>query len=244
MKYSFLLLALLVACSKPIGNSKKAAPGGSNPVIDPAPVEEIADPLVTPDQQQQQTDEEFDLNRTYNGVNVVLNYNSSTHLGMIRIKGDDAKKLENHMALDKIKIDAQVVKNELEAKVGKHVMCRSEACWVYIDYKNGDVRENVRVSQPAKADRIIKAYKGENLEITLLGRKATMIVTGMDAKALYSVMAVPELEAGGKGSVSSRKSGNGVVCTRGAAQKADEKDNYKCKVEFSPRTGSMKDNQE
>lgn len=243
MKYSLLLLSLVIACSKPIGNSKKSA-GGNNPVINPAPVEEIADPLVTPDQQQQQTDDDFNLNRTYNGANVVLNYNSSTHLGMIRIKGADAEKLNKHMALGMIKIDAQVVKNELEAKVGKHVMCRADACWVYIDYKNGDVRENVKISETAKAKRIIKSYKGENLEISFLGRKATLIVEGMDAKALYSVMAIPELEAGGKGSISSKKVGEGVECSKVIAQSADEKDKYKCKVEFNPRNGARKENQE
>ncbi len=243
MKYSFILLALLVACSKPIGNSKKS-PQTPNRITDPAPIEEIADPLVTPDQQQQQTDGDFDLSRTYNGVNVVLNYNSSTHLGMIRVKGKDAEKLNKYMALNMIRIDAQVMKNELEAKVGKHVMCRPDACWVYIDYKNGDVKENIKLSEAAKAPRIFRTYKGENVDLHMLGRKGRIFIQGMDAKALYSVMAVPELEAGGKGSVSSRKSGNGVECVKVTAEKADEKDLYKCEVKFNHRTGAMKDNQE
>lgn len=244
MKYSFLLLALIVACSKPIGNSKKSALAPDRSVDPITPTEEITDPLVVPDQQQQ-TDEDFNLNRTYNGANVVLNYSSSSHLGMIRVKGKDAEKLNKYMALNPIKIDAQVVKNELEAKVGKHVMCRPDACWIYIDYKNGDVKENTRVSETAKASRIILTYKGDNVELNMLGRKGRIFFEGMDAKALYSVMAVPELEAGGKGSISSsKKSGNGVDCTKVSAQKADEKDSYKCEVKFNHRTGAMKDNQE
>ncbi len=243
MKYSLILLAFIVACSKPIGNSKKS-PLNGNRITNPAPVEEIADPLVTPDEQQLQTDEDFNLNRTYNGANVILNYNSSSHLGMIRVKGMDAEKLNKYMALNPIKIDAQVVKNELEAKVGKHVMCRPDACWIYIDYKNGDVKENTRLSEIAKASRIIRTYKGENVELQMFGRKGRIFFEGMDAKALFSVMSVPELEAGGKGSVGSKKAGNGVECTKVTAQKADEKDAYKCEVKFNHRTGAMKDIQQ
>jgi hypothetical protein len=240
MKYSFILLALIVACSKPIGSSKKS-PQVPNRITDTSPIEDIADPLVTPDQQQQQTDEDFNLNRTYNGANVVLNYNSSAHLGMIRVKGKDAEKLNKYMALNIIKVDAQVVKTELEAKVGKHIMCRPDACWIYIDYKNGDVRENGKLSEAAKAPRIFRTYKGENVELHMLGRRGRIFFEGMDAKALYSVMAVPELDAGGKGSISIKKSGSGVDCVKVPAQEADEKDAYKCEVKFNHRTGAMKD---
>src|SRR6476661_4629127 len=123
MKYSFLLLTLVVACSKPIHDSHKAATVPTNPITNPAPIDEVADPLTTA-QQQEQTDGDFDLNRTYNGVNVVLNYNSPRHLGMIRIKGKDAEKLHKHMALSTIKMENMNLKSELEAKVGKNVMCR------------------------------------------------------------------------------------------------------------------------
>jgi hypothetical protein len=224
MKYSFLLLALIVACSKPMGSSSHKSVKAPNPIQNPAPIEDIADPLTTPDEQQQQTDDDFTLNQTYNGTNVVLNYNSSRSLGMIRIKGKDAEKLNKYMALSTIKLESQNIKSELEAKVGQHVMCRPDTCWVYIDYKNGDVVENKKLSEAAKAPRIIFPYKGQNLELHMIGRKGRIFFDGMDAKALYSVMELREDSTGGKGSASTIKAGEGIECRKIGATKADQKD--------------------
>lgn len=242
MKFTILILIFVVSCSKPSGSSKK---NSSIPdrATDPSSIVDIADPL-TPGDTQQQDDDEFQLERTYNGVNVVLNYNSSRNLGLIRIKGKDSEKLNKHMALSTIKLESPNVKSEIEAKVGKHVMCRPDICWVYIDYKNGLVTENERTSEAGKAPRIILPYKGPNLELHMIGRKGKISITGMDAKALYSVMAMAEVETGAKGSVTSRKSGEGIECQRSVSEKADEKTIYKCEVKFNHRSGAMKDTQE
>lgn len=244
MKFSLLVLILVVACSKPSGSSKKT-PAGPNPILNPDSIVDIADPLTTGEPQEQDDDlQQFELQQPYNGVNVILNYNSSNHVGLIRIKDKDAGKLHKHMALSTIKLDSQFVKSDIEAKVGKHVMCRQDTCWVYIDYKNGDVRENGRISETAKAPRIILPYNGKNLELHMMGRAGKISFEGMDAKALYSVMGLSEIEIGGKGSVTSRKAGEGVSCTRSVSDKADVKTIYKCEVKFNHRSGAMKDTQE
>ncbi len=238
MKLTILSLLILVACSKNPGSSK-STPVRLDPITE-QPAQEIVDPLDTGDQQQQ-TDGDFELERTYNGANVVLNYNSRSNLGLIRIKGKDAEKLHKHMALSTIMLQSEHVKSELESKVGKHVMCRQDACWVYIDYKNGDVKESPRVSEPAKAKRVILTYRGDNLELHFLNTAGKFFVTGMDAKALYSVMAVPEIPMGGKGAVQSKKTGNGVTCIRAVTEALVDNDTYKCEVKFNHRTGALKD---
>lgn len=244
MKFTFLLLVLVVACSKPSGSSKKSV--GPDPIQLPEVVD-IVDPLVTPDQQQQ-TDTEFELNRNYNGVNVVLNHHSSRHLGMIRIKDKDADKLNKHMALSLIKVDSPHVKNDLEAKVGKHILCRPDTCWAYIDYKNGDLVENTRTSEKAKAATLGLNYRGETLHLARIVTglfktysKGTIKISGQDAKALYSVMSLTEVEAGGKGAVRSRKTGSAIVCTRTLLDAPDAKAEYECEVEFNFRSGSLKE---
>lgn len=240
MKFTILALLILVACSKN-SSSSKTNPVRSNPITE-KPIEEIADPLNTGDQQQQ-TDGPFELERTYNGTNVILNYNSRSHLGLIRVKGEDAAKLHKHMALSTIMLQSEHVKNVLESKVGKHVMCRQDTCWVYIDYKNGDVRENEKVSEPAKAKRVILTYRGDNLELHLINTAGKIFVSGMDAKALYSVMAVPEIAMGGKGASQSKKTGGGVTCVRAVTEAAVDNDTYRCEVKFNHRTGALKDEQ-
>lgn len=242
MKLSILILLFVVACSKPSGSSKSnsAVPTGET---NPESLVDIADPL-TGGEPQLQDPSEFQLEKDYNGEHVVLNHNSSRNLGLIRIKGKDAAKLHKHMALTTIKLDSQFVKSDLEAKVGKQVMCRADTCWVYIDHKNGSVVQNIRVSEEAKAPRVFLPYKGKNLELHMIGRKGKIHFEGMDAKALYSVMALAEVETGAQGSVTSRKSGEDIQCTRSVSEIADEKTIYKCEVKFNHRTGSMKENQE
>lgn len=245
MKTNLVLIPLLilVACSKPTGSSKKS-PAGPDRITETSPIVDIIDPLET-GEQQQQTDGEFELNRTYNGTNVVLNYSSPDRLGMIRIKGKDAEKLHKFMALSTIKVNSPSVKSELEAKVGKNVICRPDVCWIYIDYKNGSVNSNEIASEKAKAPRLILPYKTENLELSQVVRglkifsKGRILVQGMDAKALYSVMEISEVQSGGKGSSKTLKSGAGIKCSRASAEKAEEKDSYKCEVEFNHRTGSV-----
>ena len=238
MKFSILILILLISCSKPSGSSKKSS--GPNTVTNPDSFVDIADPL-TGGESQEQDDGDFHLRRNYNGANVVLNYNSSRNLGIIRIKGKDAAKLHKHMALSTIKLDSRFVKSDIEAKVGKHVMCRPDTCWIYIDYKNGAINESTRVSNEAKAPKIILTYRGPNLELQMIGRSGKIHFEGMDAKALYSVMALAEIETGAKGSVTSRKSGEGVKCTRSVSEMGDEKTTYKCEVKFNHRSGALKD---
>ena len=239
MKFLILTLILIVACSKPSGSSKNKS-SVPDKVTNPDSVVDIADPL-SPGDNQEQDDGEFQLERNYNGVNVVLNYNSSRNLGLIRIKGKDALKLHKHMALSTIKLDSQFVKSDIEAKVGKHVMCRQDTCWIYIDHKNGTVVENTRTSVEAKASRIILPYKGLNLDLSMIGRSGRIHFEGMDAKALYSVMALSEEETSAKGSVTSQKTGEGVVCLRSVSEKADQKSIFKCEVKFNHRSGSMKE---
>lgn len=238
MKLMILTLLILVACSKDSGGSKSKSTA-PNPFTE-KPVEEIVDPLDTGDQQQQ-TDGPFELERTYNGTNVVLNYNSPSYMGLIRVKGKDAEKLHKHMALSTIMIQSENVKSELESKVGKHVMCRQDACWVYIDYRNGDVKENVKVSEPAKAKRLFLTYRGDNLELKFINTAGKMFVTGMDAKALYSVMALPEIPMSGKGSTNkSKRSGQGITCIRTVTEELVDNDSYKCEVKFNHRTGALR----
>lgn len=210
---------------------------------DPRPIVDIADPLNsgTP---QEQTDGPFELRRNYNGQILQLNYNSSRHLGMIRIKGKDAEKLHKHLALTTIRMSSQFLNGDIEAKVGKHVMCRQDNCWIYIDYKNGDVKENIKVSEFEKAPRIILPYNGDNLELRMFGRKGKIKFDGMDAKALYSVMEIPEEQLGGKASASNKKEGDGVECTHMVSDKAGEQEKFHCEVNFNHRTGAMKDTQE
>ncbi len=207
--------------------------------MDPRPIVDIADPLNsgTP---QEQTDGPFELERNYNGEILVLNHHSSRHLGMIRIKGKDAEKLHKHMALTTIRMNSQFLNGDIEAKIGKHVMCRQDTCWIYIDYKNGDVKENTKTSEADQAPKIILPYNGENLELRMFGRKGKIKFEGMDAKALYSVMAIPENRIGGKGSDSNSKNGEGVECKHIVSDKADEKEKYSCEVNFNHRTGSLK----
>ncbi len=159
------------------------------------------------------------------------------------MKGEDAAKLHKHMALTTIMLQSEHVKNVLESKVGKHVMCRPDTCWVYIDYKNGDVRENEKVSDPAKAKRLILSYNSDNLSLHFINSAGKIIVTGMDAKALYSVMAVPEIPMGGKGASQSKKSGDGVTCVRAVTEALVDNDTYRCEVKFNHRTGALKDEQ-
>ena len=237
MKLTILLL-LLVACSQNSGNSKNTT-ATPNPIAE-NPLEESVDPLDTGDQQQQ-TDGAFELERTYNGTNVVLNYNSRSQKGLIRVKGKDAEKLHKHMALSTILLESEHVKSELESKVGKHVMCRQDACWVYIDYKNGDVLENIKVSEKAKSKRVILSYRGDNLELHLWNSAGKIFVKGMDAKALYSVMAVPEIPMNRKGATQSKKSGRGITCIRAVTDEPVDKDTYKCEVKFNHRTGALKE---
>lgn len=241
MKPSIFVLILLVACAK--GTSSKKSPGIA-PIVQPQqPTEVVTDPL-TPGVQQQQTDGDFTLEQTYNGANVVLNYSAGQSLGMIRIKDKDASKLHKYMALTTIKVASPHVKSDLEAKVGKNVNCREDTCWIYIDYKNGDVLDNRNQSEAAKAPRIILPYKGQNLELHMFGRRGKIFFEGMDAKALYSVMAMTETERGGKGSTHATKSGNGVECSRLISEKAGEKPVYKCEVNFNHRTGAMKEDKD
>ncbi len=237
MKRTILTLLILVACSKNSGSSK-STPASPNPFTE-QPTEEIVDPLDTGDQQQQ-TDGQFELERTYNGTNVVLNHNSRSHMGLIRVKGKDAEKLHKHMALSTILLQSENVKRGLESKVGKHVMCRQDACWVYIDYKNGDVKENIKVSEPAKAKRVILTYRGDNLELQRINSAGKIFVTGMDAKALYSVMSVPEIPMSGKGATQSKRSGNGITCVRAVTDEPVDNDTYKCEVKFNHRTGALR----
>ena len=240
---SLLLLVLVFACSKHSSSSKNSS--GPNPVNDPRPIVDIADPLNSGNTQEQ-TDGPFELERNYNGENVVLNHNSSRHLGMIRIKGKDAEKLHKHLALTTIRLNSEKLNGDLEAKVGKHVMCRADNCWIYIDYKNGVVTENIKTSEFDKAPRIILPYNGDNLELRMFGRKGKIKVEGMDAKALYSVMEVPEERIGGKSSESNKKEGHGdgIECKHIVSDKAGEQDKYSCEVNFNHRSGAMKDSQE
>lgn len=236
MKSSFLILVLLVACAKE-HSSKKPGPGqGPNP--NKAPVE-ITDPLDG-GVNQQQDDGDFQLRRTYSGTNVVLNYQSPSHLGMIRIKGKDAEKLHKHMALTSIQVQSAHVKRDLEAKVGPHVLCRPDACWMYVDYKNGDVIENRSTSDAAKAPRVFLPYKGENLELRLFKSSGRIFFSGMDAKALYSVMELSEEIRDGKGGSSSTKTGQGIECVKSNA--SAEKTEYACQVKFNHRTGGLRFN--
>lgn len=236
MKSSLLVLIFLVACAKHSSSSKNPK---LMPITQPTQPAVVTDPL-DPGQQQQQTDGDFTLNQTYNGVNVVLNYGSPDHIGMIRIKDKDAGKLHKFMALSAIKIDSPHVKNDLEAKVGKHVNCREDACWIYIDYKNGEVLENKKMSEPAKAPRIILPYKGTNLELHMFGRKGKIFFDGMDAKALYSVMAMNGTEQSSKGGSFTKKVGTGLECSRLLTDRPDEKPVFKCEVNFNHRTGALK----
>ncbi len=245
MKFTFLLLVVVIACSKQPGSSQKntAVP---NRVTDPDTIVDIADPLTTPDTQQQE-DGDFQLERNYNGVNVVLNHNSRRHVGLIRIKDKDAEKLHKHMALKTMKIDSPNVKSEIEAKVGKHVMCRTDICWVYIDYKNGDVRENDHISDSGKAPKLIRNFRGKNLDlfndVDVFGLDSDPMgrihFDGVDAKALYSVMALAEVEGGSKGSATSKKTGEGITCTRSLNEKT-EQTVFRCEVNFNHRSGALK----
>jgi hypothetical protein len=237
MKLNFLVLLLLVACAKHESKKHHVLPEEVKLTV-PDTGTDITDPLTPPDQQQQ-TGHDPQGPRNYNGVNVVLNYRSSTHTGLIRVKGGDAEKLHRHMALTTIRLSSDFVKEDLEAKVGKHIMCRPDTCWVYIDYKNGDVHENVKLSGSMKAPKLIRTYRGKNVEMQMINRSGRIYVEGVDAKALYSVMAVPEIPVGGKGSIAARRSGNGLACTRRVTDDDKELESYLCEVRFNHRTGSM-----
>ncbi len=237
MKYSLIFLFTLSACSNPSGDSNSS--NGTKPIRLTSPTEDIADPLSIGNQQQQ-TDGPFVLQRNYVGTNVVLNFNSNRNLGMIRIRGKDAEKLHKHMALTTIKVTSPFVKNDLEAKVGKHLMCRPDTCWVYLDYKNGDVKANFRDSDEAKAKKIILSYYGKNLELQMLGRWGKIFVEGMDAKALYSVMQIPEVDVGGKSSPTTKKQGDGVKCTHTVPNRDEVGEKFKCEVNFNHRSGAIR----
>lgn len=231
---SLIALLLFVSCAKESSSKKSVIPDAKE---NPQLVDEDTDPM-TPGEAQDQNDGDFNLRRNYVGENVILNYNSREKRGMIRIKGKDAEKLHKFMALSPILIQAPSVKSDLEAKVGKHVSCHKEACWLMIDYKNGDVRENKVVSQEGKAPKIILTYRSDNLELKMKDRKGTITVEGMDAKALYSVMEVPEDERSGKGSASAKKTGAGVSCVK-SRKSGDQTPSFKCEVEFNHRTGAL-----
>lgn len=239
MKFSLFILIFVVACAKE-GPSKKSS-RGPGPFKQPDPIVDITDPLE-PGDPQQQIDDRPRPPRNYNGVNVVLNYRSNNNVGMIRIRGKDSEKLHKHMALSTIRLQSQYIKSDLEAKVGKHVMCRPDICWVYIDYKNGDVKENQDLSVESKAKKIFRSYRGQNLELQMINRAGKIFVEGKDAQALYAAMAVPEIPFGGKGSTGTRKSGDGLTCYRKIIESINESVTYRCEVKFNHRNGVVTGN--
>lgn len=155
-------------------------------------------------------DENFKLNQTYQGDNLLLIYPHARNFGWWKLKGEDAKVLYESLEIEPIKSEGGTVYLPSSIKNASSVSCYKQSfrsdpktifysCSFFINYRSGNVVKAAHtineIGRSAPSETELKDYQGNHLVINTQDESATVSVSGNDAKALYYSM---DLFEGGK----------------------------------------------
>lgn len=241
MKNSALpfVLILLAACNMGNSSSKKT--------------EKKAFPVVAPTVSQEDTlnyrsigheasSIDFNLTKTFSTPNLILNFPDAQNLGWIRISGVDAETLANSLRVKEETVE------EVRQKEGNNIICQTRAervtCSLFFDYTKGEIGERrEKVLKDNSVTLLKEDYAGENLEIDASSKKATIILKGADARAVfYTLNETVDIDSSHDAKSREIKKADDISCTKTIDEELDSRESaeYECKVDLNFTNGKIR----
>lgn len=190
--------------------------------------------------------ENFNQSPNYKTNRLTLIYPNQNNLGWVTIEGRDAEKLYDTLRVKPEQAKGTQDWNPGDLKRAQHVSCYRQTsrqdegqkffgCTIYLNYRNGTVEDqvNAKLVKKGNAQSIVEDYRGSALYMSAQDKIALITLRGIDAKALYRALDIPENLITRKGVDFDHKQGQ-FECFHEL-----DKDTYECIIKLDYKRGTV-----